>query len=216
MKQFKELDITGPDERLFALVDGVSANLPPHWHRDPESEARMNSHALSGEESIFSFARDAKDDDPPARLFLHHQPGRLFVSNIVPRDPGHLGMRRYNEIVDEFAELLRAPLSADRELAIEVLDDDAAITDWLSTEAADLLSSFSNLANKSTRASHPLDYERWTRFLIQAHKERAVLDSTFLSRWLVEELGWSEDGANELARDYALARDLLRAYDESS
>ena len=42
MKQFKDLDITGPDEQLLALVREVSTNLPTKWRRNPEAEARMD------------------------------------------------------------------------------------------------------------------------------------------------------------------------------
>ena len=38
MKQFKDLDITGPDEQLLASVREVSTNLPTKWRRNPEAE----------------------------------------------------------------------------------------------------------------------------------------------------------------------------------
>ena len=215
MKQFKDLDIIGPDEQFPILVDAVSKDLPAGWHRDSEAEDHVDWLGRTGTEAGFAFARDATEDDPAARLFLHRELGRLRVSNIVPRDPGKLSMRQYNEILDEFAEALRTHLPSNSELKMRVTSDEAAITDWLSGDAAGLLTRFSKLANMSTGASHPLDFERWARFLIQAHGEQSTLDSSFLSRWLVEELGWPEDRAHDLARDYEFARDLLKAYDDS-
>ncbi len=215
MKQFKDLDIIGPDEQLPLLVDAVSRDLPAGWQRDSEAEDRVDSLGRKGTEAGFVFARDATEDDPAARLFLHRERGRLRVSNIVPRDPGHLSMHQYNAILDEFSETLRTHLLSISELKMHVTSDEAAITDWLSSDAADLLTYFSNLANMSTGASHPMDFERWARFLVETHRERSTLHSSFLSRWLVEELGWPEDRAHDLARDYEFARDLLKAYDDS-
>ncbi len=150
MKQFNELDIIGPDEQLLSLVEAVSRDLPAGWHRDSEVEDRMDWHGRQGTEAGFAFARDAREAEPTARLFLHRERGRLHVSNIVPRDSGHLSMHQYNAILDEFAETLRAQLPLNSEFTMNVTSDEAAITDWLSGDAADLLTRFSNLASMST------------------------------------------------------------------
>ena len=213
MKQFKDLDITGLGERLLALIDAVSSDLPSGWRRDPEAEAHMDNIGREGTDAGFVFARDATNGDPPARIFLHRERGRLRVSNIVPREIGELSMSQYNAILDEFAEMVRTHLPSESQLNMRVTSDEATITDWVSSHAADLLTGFSNLANMSIL--HPLDFERWVRFLLQAHREGSTLHSSFLSQWLVEELGWPPDRAHDLARDYEFARDLLKAYDES-
>ena len=76
------------------------------------------------------------------------------------------------------------------------------------------LKSFSNNANMSTL--HPLDSERWRKFLLLAHKDKVDLDAQILTRWLVEEWRWPEDRAFDLAVEYEFARELLDDYDESS
>ena len=213
MKQFKDLNITGPYERFTALIDAVTSGLPGGWCRDLEAEARMDKIGLEGTDAGFAFARDATDGDPPARVFLHYGRGRLRVSNIVPHDVGQLSMSQYNAILDEFAEMVRTHLPSDNQVDIEVTSDEAAITDWVSSDAAKLLDVFSDVANRSIL--HPLDFERWMRFLLQAHREGSTLHSSFLARWLAEELGWPPERAHDLARDYEFARDLLKAYDEA-
>ena len=215
MKQFKDLNITGSDEQFTALADAVSKHLPAGWRRDSEAEDRVDWLGRTGTDAGYVFARDANEDESAVRLFLHCECGRLYVSNIVPQDSGRLSMSLYNQILDEFAEMVRTRLPTDSQLDMHVTSDEAAITDWISSSAADLLQYFSSLANMSTGASHPLDFERWARFLVQAHREQSTLDSSFLSRWLVEELEWPEDEAHDLARDYEFARDLLKVYDES-
>ena len=215
MKQFKDLEITGPDAQLLALVHAVSADLPADWRRDPEAEARMDRLGPVVWDECFAFTRDAEEGDPKIGLFLARERDRLHVLNIAPLVAGILSIDQYNRILDEFKDMLRAHLPPGSGLDMRVTSDVAAITDWVSSDAAALLRSFSALANMSTGASHPLDFERWARFLVQAHREGATLHSSFLSQWLVEELGWPEDRAGDLARDYEFARDLLKVYDES-
>ena len=213
MKRFKDLDITGPDRQLLALVETISTNLPDDWRRDPEAEARLAEVAREGKDAGFAFSRDAKDGHPRIGLFLARERGRLHVPNIVPLDAGELSMAEYNRILDEFAGMVRRYLPSEGQLKVQVTSDEATITDWVSVEAAALLQSFSTLANMSTGSAHPRDFERWAHFLIQVHREGSSLYSDSLSRWLVEELKWPSDRADKLAREYEFARDLLRAYD---
>ena len=128
MKQSKDLDITGPDEQFLALIDAVSSHLPAGWYRDPEAEAHMERLDLERTDPGYAFARDAREGDPPARLFLRRERGRLHVSNIVPCDVGQLSMGQYNAILDEFAETLRTHLPSDSQLDMRITSDEAAIT----------------------------------------------------------------------------------------
>lgn len=208
MKRFKNLDITGPDEQLLALIDAVSTSLPAGWRRDFEAEA-------AGADAWFAFARDAEEGDPRTGLSLARECGRLHVSNIFPLEVGQLSMGQYNLVLDEFAALLRTHLPLGSQLNMNVTSDEAAITDWVSADAAECLRRFSDAANKSTGSAHPLDFRRWAHFLIQVHRERPTLDSASLSRWLVEELEWPPERADELTKEFEFARDLLEVYDQS-
>ena len=215
MKRFKDLDITGPDEQLLALIEAVSASLPAGWRRDFEAEARMEKLHPTGTDAGFAFARDAEEGDPNTGLFLARERGGLHVSNIVPLDAGQLSMGQYNRVLDEFADMLRTHLPPGSQLDLNVTSDEAAITDWVSEDAAERLRRFANVANMSTGSAHPLDFGRWAHFLIQVHREGSTLDSDSLSRWLVEELEWPSERANELTREFEFARDLLKVYDQS-
>ena len=215
MKQLKELDIEGSEDQLLALIHSVSTSLPTGWRRDTEAEARFSAVAGERKDSGFAFCREAKDGDPKTGLFLASEGGKLNVTNIVPLTTGELSLVQYNGILDEFAEILCAHLPSHGEVKMRITSDQAAIIEYVSRDAADLLKHFSNLANMSTGSGHPLDRERWVRFLIQVHTEGSTLQSHFLSRWLVEELRWPPDRADDLVKDYEFARDLLRAYDRS-
>lgn len=122
---------------------------------------------------------------PRALLALVVQPGKATVGNIVPADEDD---------------------PADRELGHDRYN-------FILEEFATFLESFSNLANKSTGAGHPMDAERWNAFIIQAHREGSSLDVTMLGRYLVEQLRWGDDEAHKLVLEYEFARELLVAYD---
>lgn len=217
MKQFKELEITGPVEQMPSFIDHVSANLPTHWRRDFEAEARLEQANHVRKDSWFAFIYKSEDDEPSSNVFLTLESGRLYVPNITPLEPGRLSIAQYNRILDEFADILHIHLPLDSALKINVTSDVAAITDWVSPKAEELLDRFSNSANKSTGSSHPSDFQRWSAFLIEVHKEGSShrLSSDFLAKWLEEELGWSSERANELAIEYEFARDVLQAYEQS-
>ena len=217
MKQFKDLKITGPVVQILAFINDVSVNLPAHWRRDREAEARLEQANHVRKDSWFAFIYKPEDDEPSGNVFLALESGELYVPNVTPLEPGWLSIAQYNRILDKFADILRNHLPPDSLLEINVTSDVAAITDWVSPKAKELLDRFSNSANKSTGSSHPSDFQRWLEFLIEVHKEGSSfkLDSDFLAKWLEEELGWSSEQANKLAIEYEFARDVLQAYEQS-
>ena len=214
LEVFKDLKIDGVSADLNAFIDAVTAELPTEWSRDEERENQLKETAASSDEYQYTFTRSASAGMPAASLFMIRSGSSLKVTNIVPKEVGSLSRMQYNTILDEFvAHIARS--AADRlNLTIELTPDHLPITHWLSGDTARQLKSFSGAANKSTGSSHPSDFKRWTAFLIQAHREHTNLDTETLQRWLIEEEGWPEDRAVDLAKEFEFARDLLRAYDE--
>ena len=92
-------------------------------------------------------------------------------------------------------------------------NDNQTIEDWVSTASAQRLRSFSGGANKSTGSSHPCDKQRWYDFVVSVHKNNDFLPASTLERWLIEEGGWGENQASELAIEYEQELGLLK-YDE--
>ena len=215
MKQFKDLTITGPDEQLVTLMDQISAKPADGWRRDDPTRGRLDE----TEPPYFSFTRNASEEDdlPSIHLFLTHKPGCLHVANITPDysgNGGQLSESQYNQILDEFAEIVH-PFLSDSQLTFDITSDEANITDHISDEAAKFLEKFSISANKSTGSAHPMDFERWAEFLIKVHGERSSLSESFLSKWLVEELQWPHEEAEKLTIQYSFAQDLLQTYDKA-
>ncbi|CAK0779082.1 conserved hypothetical protein [uncultured Gammaproteobacteria bacterium] len=215
MKRFKDMEVVGPDDKLLALVEKITAEAPPNWTRDAVAESRLVDLGGEGKESGFAFVRDAQDGCPKSGVFLARDAGRLYIPNIVPCESGQLSFDQYNSILDEFSVIVRANIDDGDGMSLNTTSDVTTITDWISPDAAALLNRFSVLANQSTGSSHPLDFNRWTEFLIKVHKEGASLDVDILIRWLIEEGGWHEDQASRLGIEYEFSMRLLTAYDSS-
>ena len=207
----KELVIHGDGRRLDEFIEALSDRPEPAWSRDRESETRME--CLSPRERQYVFKCAAEADRPAVSLFMVRRPDALQVTNVVPQQTGSLTRAQYNAVLGEFEERNARPVARGLGLDITITPDRLPITRWVSADAERRLGAFSRAANKGTGSSHPMDFGRWAAFLIQAHHENAPLDSVTLRRWLVEEEGWPDETAGELAIEYEFARELLKAYD---
>lgn len=220
LEVYSDLYIKGDPGALDAFVDEVSASLPPGWRRDRAAEERRALRATPNDEAqSYIFKCEANSEQQAVDLFLVRFARRYEVTNIVPQKVGQLARSEYNAILDLFVDHAVRPVAERLGLAVEVTPDQLEITHWLTEDAANLLSRFSHLANKSSGSSHPLDSERWVAFLIQSHLDRVAypyrprLDTTTLERWLIEEEDWPEETARDLVLEFEFAQDLLAAYD---
>lgn len=216
MEVFRELVVRGSESLIEALVTAVTDALPEGWIRDVDAERRLASFGgtFAGSKG-FAFSRLSNETGPSAGMLLLYEDGELKVANIVPHEKSELSIAEYNAVLGEFERFALRPAAERLGLPLETTAPVADATAWMSPAAAELLRSFSVLANKSTGAAHPLDRRRWHKFMIAAHREGARLDGWTLRRLLSEELGWSSDRAGDLAEEYELARELLRDYDAS-
>jgi hypothetical protein len=214
MKVFRELSIKGSSERLAAFIHGVTLRLADGWRRETEREGQSIK-LTPGLWPMFCFTCPKAQGRGMSEIWIaHRSANELFVSNVIPHSFGQLSYEQYNEILCEFHDQFARPAAEEQDLRIELSADNVDLEAWLSPLAAEALRSFSNHANKSTGASHPLDRERWYKFLILSDKEKSTLDASTLARWLSEEAGWADTTASELADDYERARSLL-AYEHA-
>lgn len=195
--------------------EDILAQVREPWLHETEKEEELKESA-GADEDLIVLVRSSFDDIDESALVLWQQGEDYWVSNIVPRNVGELGIARYNAILKDFVAHIAQPASQAGRFAIEQTSPSQTLDDWLDREPADALRRFSRLANKSTGAAHPMDRERWYAFLIAAHRTAKQPDSSQLVRWLDEVEGWSEDKAQELALDYEFALGLLEQYDKRS
>lgn len=212
MKVFQDLSITGQAMVIDRLPELLSSGLTPAWSRDTAAEERSRNIGLGPD--FLVFVRTADGAIPAASLFLSRDAKGWTVSNIVPVENGSLGEEMYNRILRDFERLL-APVAGANDLQVAVSRADVGIDDMLSGHAAKLLRTFSTSANMATGSAHPMDFRRWSAFLIQVHRDGTTLRASELGRLLVEELRWPEVTASKLSIEYEFALDLLTAYDQT-
>lgn len=152
---------------------------------------------------------------PNADLSVAWYDGHASIGNIVPENFGQLTMAEYNALLVDFHRQRLAPAAQVLGLQLYLTADQRDLTDWISAGAKRQLQNFSNLANKGSGASHPLDRRRWLDFIIVVHQEGARLPQEVLQKWLVDELHWPDTIAADLTADFGNGIELLERYDES-
>jgi len=213
LEVFRDWEIRSPDRsKLSEFLAELIRSLPRGWTRDAGREKELARHRDAG--SLVVLKNDPETGLAAARLYLFSDPGIAKVTNIVPHERNELTRVEYNNILLAF-HAIATPIAEKLGLEVTLTSDQENIADLMSERAMKALRAFSGLANKSTGASHPLDHDRWLKFLVYAHKDDARLDTETLIRWLIEEDDWYEDQAEKLGIAYEFARGLLAEYDKS-
>jgi hypothetical protein len=210
LEVFQDFEVRGARPKLTTFLSHLFRALPDGWSRDIGQEKRLKPQFQNARQFVIQIA--FKNERPAANLFLIVQESTLKVTNVVPREPGKLTRAQYNSLVEEFAQSAR-PIANRLGLHTHITSNQTDIRVLLTPETFSALRAFSAMANKSTGSSHPMDRERWLRFLVLEHSGGARLDGEILRRWLIEEERWPENEAYDLESEFAFARDLLRAYD---
>jgi hypothetical protein len=211
MRMINELIIRGEPPEVSKLVERMEGVPSAHWKREPAIEERLKSMRTAGLGTL-CFSWLGGDGKPASSLFLHKRgPGELAVSNIVAVERRSLTDDEYNGILSEFdREILR---QTNEGVGVEtiVVPPLARFEAELWPETLRQLRAFSTAANRSSL--HPLDWERWEKFLIHVYLKEGSLDECDLATWFAEH-GWSESQFGPLLERFRVGRSLLSAYDQ--
>jgi hypothetical protein len=209
MKVYRDLVFRGSRPALDRFMADIEQRLTDGWARYHARENEVRRAALG---PMYCFSCTTAGQRPASELWVATQAdGALYVSNVLASERSSLTYDQYNAIVQEFHDRFALPAAQAAGVEVEIGKADPQIEDFLSEHTARLLRSFSALANRSML--HPLDRERWNQFLTGAHREGAPLSASMLKRWLIEDEGWAEDEAVNLAIEYEHARNLLEVFE---
>jgi hypothetical protein len=204
--------VTGPDvPRLFRELRD---NPPPSWRVDDRTTGELDDESVGEKHLVLQVEPQA--GRPSANVFMFLLDETLRVTNIVPRQVSQLTMYQYNFIVEELNDWIVGLGAAGMSVRSTITSDRLDIATLLGPEATTALKAFSSSANKNTGSSHPLDRDRWFKFLVSAHQHSAKIDTQTLYRWFTEEEKWPEDEADKLVIEFEFASGLLTAYDRLS
>lgn len=212
MKVFQDLEITVPGPKRDQFLSQIEDFLSNGWKRDKDAENQEQG--TMGDINFFYFVCNQTKNREAALLALFEKDEtKFYVSNIVPTIISELSYDKYNTILNDYYKSCIEHLVKELNLpSVKLTDDYQGIKDWISFESAEKLKTFSDLANKSTGSSHPSDQKRWNYFIISIIQNDDDLGSDMLSRWLIEEEGWSPDIADSLAIQFEQGLTLLKLY----
>lgn len=213
LEVFQDMAIRGPIAKRHELREALIAAAIDPWRVDLERSAEVARNAVTSEDVVL-FRRNVDQDHPAAGLTLWGTKDGYYVPNIVPLDVKSLTFAQYNAVLADFIARIAAPVTAQFGFTISTTEPRQTLDDWLSPDAVLKLKRFSGAANKSTRASHPMDERRWFDFLVAVHRSGDKPGADRLARWLHEVDGWDENSAHNLAGGFETAIALLAYYDE--
>ena len=210
MNVFRDLDIRADAETMAMAATQIEKRLPPDWNRDQMAEGQTKGYHLSENRPTYCFVCLKTKHRPAAMIVLTQKDENSFyVSNIIPKDIYQLEYAAYIRILEDFYEDVIQPEASQFNIQTRITEAEANLDHWMQESTAQLLRSFSTLANRGTGVSHPSDRKRWNAFLLSAHKTGCTIPPSTLARWLVESEEWAPEIAEQLAMEYAAGLNLL-------
>jgi hypothetical protein len=205
MKTYRDLYIhlNGVDIETFSKLLEDQCKEP--WIRQKDKEIELG---VTGDKPL---CFEAKSGTPiaAAALFIFPKRGETWwVSNIVPTEVTEISYDQYNAALEDFYERIVRPAINGTAIEAELTSGEISVGSVAGEAVESALARFSNLANKSTGSSHPLDKKRWFEFLVLANEAKSDLHADLVIRALTE-LGWSTERAFELGLEFEFAEDLL-------
>lgn len=205
MKLYADLEFEGNLEAGSLFFGSLGETLPGGWTRNHAAEEHM-ARGRVGETRCYTCTETPERRG--AAVFIARKPGgNLCVLNIVPTSPGRLTSDMYNALLQDLLQSGLRQASESAGLTVRQGRTEAHMQDFVSPAAFRCLAGATGFAK--TSAMHPTEQMQWHQFLVLAHQEESSLTSGFLHRWLLEEQGWDDDEADDLANQYELGRELL-------
>ncbi|MDY6805296.1 MAG: hypothetical protein SXA11_16015 [Cyanobacteriota bacterium] len=219
MKVFRNMILEGSQDNLEKVlervIEAIANNPDDGWRRNKETETKINS-VPKFDSKLYCFSCSESEKRRESNLWLSHafKENRLSVSNIVPKKIRELSYDEYNYILEEFGDLFLVPATQNLEVEVTLTEAEIDLNKLIKPETVEFLHKFSEEGNRFDKRYLPFSRKDWYLFLVEAHKNRASLNSEILERWLKEEEGWSEDIASNLIEEYQFARTLLDYYEQ--
>lgn len=210
MEVFRELIVYVSEEQNQEFMNNLETRLSDGWSSDVEENERLRTSGYI----YYCFNCTENDSRPAARLvFIRRNENEISVTNIIPPNVGEIIMGEYNGIIEEFYDKFVKPVSDEMGIVTHLSTKEQTLDDWMPSDCAIKLRTFSSTTNRSTGSSHPCDRERWFDFLVSVFNVDENFGAEELGRWLIEEDNWSEDRAYDLVIEYEFAISLLKYYD---
>ena len=163
MKTFRDLYIHLNGVDLDTFLNKLELHSKEPWTRRKDKEEELE---VTGDKPICFVATKGHCVEPSALFIFQKKFGTWWVSNIVPSEKNELSFDQYNQALENFYRNILMPAIEGTEINANLTSNEISVGSVAGAEIEKALTSFSNLANKSTGSSHPRDKDRWFKFLI--------------------------------------------------
>lgn len=212
MKKYIELNITGPDEEMVALVDRLK-----RYSSDAFKFVSISEDNVLRDGYYVEFVAKRALDYRSRVIMIWDEEG-LRICNIVPKTVTFLEVEHYNSVLRHFYEDVITHTKSNA-LRVVITKEENSIQDLISAPAYRALVLWEEFCNKNSPTSHPNDRSRWMNFICELFINHDQLSLSDFRNWLIEDKGWYYDANDDKDRtildmelELEFGLDLLEKY----
>lgn len=210
MKKYINIEIKNSKEKLVGLLNSLKEDDKNGFIFQKKLTEDYAKNIFVRIENVACF-KTRKQSLFESSVWLLLKDNRLIITNITSAKFPHLGISRYNFVLNTFFHSIIAP-KLDASYSVNISGEDQSLEDILDSETYAKLNLWENSCNKSMPISHPLDYERWFSFILSAFHNHSEITPQDLAQWLSEDKKWPQvynDQISNLKLQFEYSMDLL-------
>jgi hypothetical protein len=210
MKAFREILISVKDlsdREISDLLKSFCSSSNGFEFKDDKSKQYSRD---IGERGFIMHSLRSPTAEPSIIAIAEKTKRTLYVSNIVPMEKNQLAMDEYNAIAFMFFKAFRQHLEKSRSIAeVKMSDDDIGLEKIIPGEKTRKY--FKRYLSAYPLSSHPFDIERLDFFTCALRRYHSKVNLGYLKRYLIDDLGWSEEDASWCIMRIETGLDILKA-----
>ncbi len=201
---------------LLSLRKLVLAHSSENWVHLADQERRLQNLAGGGlgqDAIVFGYSGSAFEK---AALNFWQTENGYEITGIVPVDANKLPAIRFYDLMDDFLEVIIAPISRQNQLEVELGKDIRDLESVASDAAVRALCSLSVQSEHERIRTTLVNSATWHDFIIKAHESKSEPSAAIVHQWLIDGCGFDDHDAKILCRAYEDSLRLLAAFTERS
>ena len=216
MLKYQYLSIIHPEKELIELLRKMKEPNQGVFQYQKKLASDYAKNIFASEDHVGCF-KTRRTSLAEASVWVVISGQELKVTNITPTVVGFLGITQYNIILNSFFhDFIAKFIDETWEGCISISGENISFSDMLSDATYKALESWVSLCNKDNPFIHPLDLERWMKFVTLLHKDEVDFSTEDFAQWLSEEKKWPVSlnmQIMNLAERLRYSLDLLNYYD---
>lgn len=213
MKVFRNYIITGEHQALLQVLANMKSEISSPFVFD-SAETKVYAKGIMKNVAEVACFKTKRVSLYESRVFVYISENKLVVANVLSSMIASLGKERYNQVIEAFA--LAARNCLDDNVHENLSSSDFIMEQQISTAAFDALKAWVETCPKDSPLDHPLDEERWFKFILAIKDSEYIPNATVLGRWLREDVAWPigfDEQVDEIEDKYSYSIRLLKYYD---